>query len=98
MSKTTIWKCDRCTYEETTGEVFAPKERDFYLVSVMVSKCPMGMKVKPTGDALWCSECCTEMKVLPVARQAGKEAPPAPGLEDIIYEIARGAAQEVMEP
>ena len=97
MSKTTIWTCDRCGYCETVDEGRLPKERDFYLVSVLVSKSPLGTKYKPTRDALWCSQCCTEMKVLPVARQAGKEAPPAPGLEDLVYEIARGAAEETME-
>ena len=89
--KQVLWTCDKCGYEETTTEVFPPKTRDFYGVVVMVQKPPLGMKTKVCAEVLWCSDCCAEMKVLPVKTKAGEEKPPPPNLEDLVYEIACGA-------
>ena len=91
--KQVIWTCDRCKYYEKSAEHVSPKDRDFYMVGVVVHKLPVGLKAKTSPEALWCANCCAAMKVLPVKINVGEEKPPPPTIDELVYEIACGALE-----
>lgn len=81
---TTIYKCDKCGHQQIT-------QKQMY--EIQVTRRPLEL---PHGHSLeksahWCRMCMEAAHIYPPAshKEAGKELPPPPTLEDLVRQIVR---------